>query len=62
MLATAVIALKDSGRLRMLPWIAVLPFYWPLGALAAYRAVAEIFYAPFYWSKTEHGLHLGAEP
>ena len=58
MLSCAVIALKDSGRLRMLPWLALLPFYWPLGALAAYRAIAEVFYAPFYWNKTEHGLDL----
>ena len=59
MLATAAVALHDSGRLRMLPWLLTLPFYWPLGALAAYRAIAEVFYAPFYWRKTEHGLHLG---
>ena len=60
MLVTAVIALRDSGRLRMLPWIAALPFYWPLGALAAYRAVAEMVYAPSHWTKTEHGLYLEA--
>lgn len=58
MLACAAVALRDSGRTRMLPWVLALPFYWPLGALAAYRAVAEVFYAPFYWNKTEHGLDL----
>ena len=39
----------------MLPWVCALPFYWPLGALAAWRAIAEIFYAPFHWHKTDHG-------
>ena len=34
------------------------PLYWPLGAVAAWRAIAEVFYAPFYWHKTEHGLDL----
>ncbi len=58
MLSCAAIALKDSGRGRDLVWVLLLPFYWPLGALAAYRAMAEVFYAPFYWNKTEHGLDL----
>ena len=62
MLATALVALHDSGRLRLLPWVLTLPFYWPLGALAAYRAIAEVFYAPFHWQKTEHGLHLPEPP
>ena len=61
MLVAAAVALADSGRKRMLPWVLTLPAYWPLGALAAYRAIAEVFYAPFHWTKTEHGLHLGGE-
>jgi cellulose synthase/poly-beta-1,6-N-acetylglucosamine synthase-like glycosyltransferase len=56
MLATAVVAARDSGRPGLLPWVLTLPFYWPLGAVAAWRAVAEIFYAPFLWHKTEHGV------
>lgn len=59
MLTVAVIAARDSGRLRLLPWVLTLPLYWPLGALAAYRAIAELFYAPFYWHKTEHGVAKG---
>jgi glycosyltransferase XagB len=56
MLVVAFTALRDAGRLRMLPWLGMLPLYWPLGAVAAYRAVAELFVRPFYWDKTEHGL------
>lgn len=44
----------------LLPWLAVMPFYWPLASLAAWRAIAEAFYAPFFWAKTEHGI--GLEP
>ena len=55
MLATCVIALRDAGRMRLAIWAPTLLVYWPLGAVACYRAVAEAFYAPFHWHKTEHG-------
>lgn len=56
MLAVAVIAVRDSRKPALLPWILTLPLYWPLGALAAYRALAELFLDPFRWHKTEHGF------
>jgi glycosyltransferase XagB len=55
MMAVACLALKDAGRGWLAPWILVLPVYWPLGAVAAYRAVFEVFTRPFHWHKTEHG-------
>lgn len=60
MLTIAVIAARDSGRKGLIPRVLALPFYWPLGAVAAYRAIAEVFYAPFYWHKTEHGVSEGS--
>ena len=30
------------------------PLYWPLQTLAAYRAIWELAYAPFFWAKTPH--------
>ncbi len=60
MLAAAAIALNDTGRFGMLPWALLLPLYWPLAAAAAVRALVGVFTAPFHWTKTEHGLHLGA--
>jgi cellulose synthase/poly-beta-1,6-N-acetylglucosamine synthase-like glycosyltransferase len=56
MLATAVIAARDTGRPGLLPWVAALPFYWLLGALAAWRALGEVFTRPSFWHKTEHGI------
>jgi cellulose synthase/poly-beta-1,6-N-acetylglucosamine synthase-like glycosyltransferase len=56
MLTIAVIVAKDSGRRGLMVWVLALPFYWPLGAIAAYRAIFEVFYKPFYWHKTEHGI------
>ncbi len=45
-------------KLRSLPgfFIAILtlPFYWILMSLAAYRALFQLLYAPFYWEKTHH--------
>ena len=31
-------------------------FYWPLGAVAAWRAIVEVFTRPSFWHKTEHGI------
>jgi cellulose synthase/poly-beta-1,6-N-acetylglucosamine synthase-like glycosyltransferase len=56
MLAAAVIAARDAGRPGLVRWVLALPFYWPLGAVAAYRAIGEIFSRPSYWHKTEHGF------
>lgn len=56
MLVTALVAARDAGRRRLVPWIPTLLVYWFLGAVAAYRALVEIFHAPFHWHKTEHGL------
>ena len=56
MLATAAVAARDAARPGLLPWVAILPLYWPLGAIAAWRAVGEIFTRPSFWHKTEHGV------
>ena len=36
-------------------WVPTLHFYFPLGALAAYKALWEALTRPFYWDKTSHG-------
>jgi cellulose synthase/poly-beta-1,6-N-acetylglucosamine synthase-like glycosyltransferase len=36
-------------------WVATLHFYFPLGALASYKAAWEMVTKPFYWDKTSHG-------
>lgn len=35
----------------------LIPIYWLLISLAAYRAIWQAVTRPFYWEKTEHGLH-----
>ncbi|HSF65164.1 MAG TPA: glycosyltransferase, partial [Paracoccaceae bacterium] len=38
-------------------WLPTLHVYFPLGALASYKAAAELVRNPFYWDKTSHGMH-----
>jgi cellulose synthase/poly-beta-1,6-N-acetylglucosamine synthase-like glycosyltransferase len=40
----------------LLPYVPLLPFYYVLVSLAAWRGLAELFTDPFHWGKTEHGL------
>ncbi|MBS9716765.1 glycosyltransferase family 2 protein [Pseudohalocynthiibacter aestuariivivens] len=37
-------------------WVPTLFFYFPLGAIASYKALYEILTRPFYWDKTKHGV------
>ena len=38
-------------------WAAVLvPGYWVLQSIAAFKALYQLFFRPFYWEKTVHGL------
>ena len=55
MLAAIFRATMHKHLRHLIPYILALPFYWPLGMLASYKAMAELFFAPFYWDKTFHG-------
>ncbi|MGB8811995.1 MAG: glycosyltransferase [Paracoccaceae bacterium] len=43
-------------------WVPILHFYFPLGALASYKAAWEMVTKPFYWDKTSHGHFDPLEP
>ncbi len=45
---------KTAHRLSPL-WVPTLHIYFPLGALASYKAAFELVTKPFYWDKTSHG-------
>ncbi|MCI4660463.1 MAG: glycosyltransferase [Neomegalonema sp.] len=61
-LLTAMLAVSRRKARWLLPWCLTLPFYWPLGAIAAYKALAELLVAPFFWDKTAHGSSSGRPP
>jgi len=48
-------AVQASGHIALKKWIFTMPFYFPLGTFAMYKAWWEIFTTPFYWDKTDHG-------
>lgn len=55
------IAYKTAGlaradRLRLAPWLLLLPLAWIAMGLAALRAVVDLWRRPFHWEKTEHGV------
>lgn len=54
-ISMGLIALRQSGH-RLSPfWVPTLHLYFPLGALASYKAFWELLRNPFYWDKTSHG-------
>lgn len=56
-LAPAFTALRRRGWLaRLWPFIGLLPFYFALSTVAAWRGLFELAFTPFRWNKTEHGL------
>ena len=53
--ATAVSGPKHR---HLLAWVPTLHFYYPIGAIAAYKALYELVFQPFFWDKTAHGHSL----
>jgi cellulose synthase/poly-beta-1,6-N-acetylglucosamine synthase-like glycosyltransferase len=54
-LIPACVALHRRRLWRLLPWVPLLPFYYALVSMAAWRGVWELTMAPFRWNKTSHG-------
>ncbi len=59
--ATSAVALSGQTHRWLVPWVPTLVLYFPLGAVAMYKALAEIVLAPYYWDKTQHGHSLGPD-
>ncbi len=54
-LVLALRGLHLSGHRFSRWWVPTLHLYFPLGALASYKAAWELVRNPFYWDKTTHG-------
>ncbi|UVF18947.1 glycosyltransferase [Microvirga terrae] len=52
----ACVALHRRKLWRLLPWVPLLPLYYGLVSLAAWRSLWELATATFRWNKTSHGL------
>jgi cellulose synthase/poly-beta-1,6-N-acetylglucosamine synthase-like glycosyltransferase len=50
------IGLSRRRLLRSAGYLLLLPFYWFLLSIAAWRAVFQLVWSPYRWEKTAHGL------
>jgi hypothetical protein len=55
-IALGAMSLRGTKHKGLWPHVLFIPVYWLYVSAAAYRAVWQLFYAPFYWEKTEHGV------
>ncbi|EIM28746.1 glycosyltransferase [Microvirga lotononidis] len=51
----ALVALHSRRLWRLWPWLPLLPFYYGLVSIAAWRGLWELATATFRWNKTSHG-------
>lgn len=57
LVALGVVALRRRPEHAPARWTVMMPLYWPLGALAALKAIWELFARPNWWDKTAHGIN-----
>ncbi|MDQ7777169.1 MAG: glycosyltransferase family 2 protein [Paracoccus aminovorans] len=55
-IAIGLWAVRGRQHRHLLPWVPTLHLYFPLGCLAAWKAIYEVVAKPFYWDKTQHGI------
>ena len=53
-IALGTVAAARRGRLRLAAHALMMPVYWLGISFAAYRALSQLVFAPYYWEKTEH--------
>ncbi|HEY2071773.1 MAG TPA: glycosyltransferase [Rhizomicrobium sp.] len=51
----AVLGLWRRRWFALMPFGALVPFYWAMASIAFYRAFAQLVSRPFHWEKTRHG-------
>jgi cellulose synthase/poly-beta-1,6-N-acetylglucosamine synthase-like glycosyltransferase len=61
-LLLGAMSLRGTKHKGLWPHVVFIPFYWLYVSAAAYRAVWQLFYAPFYWEKTTHGVSATLKP
>ncbi|MBN2301188.1 MAG: hypothetical protein JXN60_01595, partial [Lentisphaerae bacterium] len=45
-------------RFDLLPYALLMPIYWILISIGAWKGFLQLFTNPFYWEKTIHGLNI----
>lgn len=57
-ISVSLTAVSGPKHRHLMKWVPSLHFYYPLGVFAAYKALIELVFTPFYWDKTNHGHSL----
>lgn len=55
-IAVGAWAVRGRQHRHLMKWVPSLHVYFPLGALAGWKAIYEVVTKPFYWDKTVHGV------
>ncbi|WP_295316303.1 glycosyltransferase family 2 protein [Roseobacter sp.] len=55
-LAMGLVAVSGRGHRHLMAFVPTMMFYYPLGTVAAYKALWEMLRSPFFWDKTQHGV------
>lgn len=61
-IALGSVATARRGRLGLALHALMMPVYWLAISMAAYRALAQLVTAPYYWEKTEHFVRRSRSP
>ncbi|TMV91429.1 glycosyltransferase [Thioclava sp. BHET1] len=56
-IAVGMWAVRGAEHRHLIKWVPTLMAYFPLGALAGWKAIYEVILRPFYWEKTRHGIY-----
>ncbi len=56
-----LIAVSGRDHRFLALWVPSLTLYFPMGALAACKALGELLHDPYFWDKTQHG-HAAPDP
>ncbi len=54
--------LMQRGYFDLIKYALLIPIYWGLMSIGAWRGLIQLFTNPFYWEKTEHGLDIAPRP
>lgn len=55
-LGLSLMAVSGKAHRHLMWWVFTTPFYYPFGALAAFKGLYEFIVSPFFWDKTQHGV------
>ena len=55
-ITTQVIATVKERKYSLIPFALLVPIYWALISIAAWKGAIQLLTKPFYWEKTQHGI------